>query len=518
MTVEGIDLLTATIKDLRQLLLDEEVTSVQLITRYLDRIKRDNVKGLQLHAVIETAPEEKLLEIAQELDHMTAHANAPVGKLHGIPILVKDNIATAPELGMATTAGSYALVNSVPRHDATVIAKLRAAGAIILGKTNMSEFANLKSSSASMGWSARGGQTQSAYVVGGYTNGGEPLGSSSGSAVAVSAGWTPASLGTETLGSIIAPAGRAALYALRPTLGLVSRAGMVPACKAMDTVGPMAKCVYDVALLLECMMGPDHLDGSTADAMSYGSLDYTRFTLAPHATFEGMRLGVPRAFVYDADMCWGNDSARDPKIFAELNAAIEKMQGLGAIVFDPVDIPSAAEWHGSMHSMVPNEVAIIAHEFKEDLADYLGTMKTTEVRCIGDVIDYNTKHADLELPYGESSQDLLLGSETTTGRTAEIYIEALANHKRICAEEGIEKVMSSHKLDALIMPINALAAVYASGGGYPLATLPLGIQNNGEPFGFCLMGSRWGEPTLLALMAAFEANFPARAIPRQLQD
>ncbi|KAJ9102881.1 hypothetical protein QFC19_004611 [Naganishia cerealis] len=254
----AIDLLTATIKDLQECLSNGTITTVQMVKEYLARIEANNRKGLELRAVMETAPTDDLLAIARSLDEMRNKGKL-MGKLHGIPLLVKDSIGTEPKLGMLTTAGSYALVNSIPAEDATVIAKLRAAGAIILGKATMTQLGNYKSSQAHMGWSARGGQGQSAYVSGGYPKA-DPEGSSSGSAIAVSAGWAPAALRTETCGSLTGPAGKAAEYTVRSTVGLVSRHGVVPASSRLDTVGPLMKSTYDAAILLECMSGYDAKD------------------------------------------------------------------------------------------------------------------------------------------------------------------------------------------------------------------------------------------------------------------
>ncbi|KAJ9112252.1 hypothetical protein QFC22_006336 [Naganishia vaughanmartiniae] len=389
-TVIGLDLLTATIKDLQEALSDGKVTSVQLIQTYLDRIEANNKKGLELRAVMETAPRKQLMEIARARDEMRAN-RASIGPLHGIPILVKDNIATHPALGMNTTAGSYALLKSIPMEDATVIAKLRSAGAIILGKATMNEFANLKAFNAIEGWSARGGRGRSAYDVGGHgSDGAKPSGSSSGSAIAVSAGFSPAALGTETSGSLISPAGRAAAYTLRSTAGLVSRYGVIPGCKSFDTIGPITKSAWDTAVLLSCMAGLDPKDEATKDAEFPANKDYTRFTEMPYATFKGKRLGFPGHGAFDLDIPWGsviNDIVRSPAIKDALAAALEKMASLGAIVCDQAEIPSFPEWKALATSTPKYGLTIIAHEFKEDIEGYLATMQSTEVRNLQDIIE-----------------------------------------------------------------------------------------------------------------------------------
>ncbi|KAJ9113977.1 hypothetical protein QFC22_005795 [Naganishia vaughanmartiniae] len=504
-----IDFLTVTIKDLQGYLADKRTTSVELVQAYLDRIEANNRKGLELRAVMETPPVRSLLEIARTCDKMRAEGH-PLGKLHGIPLLVKDNIATDPKLGMHTTAGSYALVNSIPKEDATVIAKLRAAGAIILGKTTMTEFGNCKYSKADWGWSARGGQPLSAYVAGGYPNA-NPDGSSSGSAISVSAGWAPGALGTETNGSLILPAGRAAGYALRSTAGLISCFGVVPISATIDTVGPITKSAYDTALLLECMSGYDAKDPATIAAQGHTRNDYTLFTKLPHATFTGKRIGVPRHGILSAP----SDSlnCRDATINLAFQVAIEKMESLGVTICDPTNLPSYDEWLARFEAYAD---VIIQADVKEGLADYLSKMQSSEVVNLREIIDFNVAHADLELPPGQSGQDLLLEAEASEGTQSAEYIDAKASLKRICKDEGIDKVMDQYQLDALIFPTNGLATGYAAYGGYPIAAVPLGVHKNGEPFGFCFLGRKWSEPALIALMAAYEANFPLRATPTLL--
>ncbi|KAJ9094936.1 hypothetical protein QFC21_005728 [Naganishia friedmannii] len=495
----SIDLLTATIEEVQQHLTSGTITSVQLCKTYLARIEANNRKGLELRAVMETPPVDDLLAIARSHDEMRNQGTL-LGKLHGIPLPVKDNIGTDPKLGMKTTAGSYALLNSIPVEDSTVIAKLRAAGAIILGKTTMCELGHYRTSAVinpCHGWSSRGGQGRSAYVAGGCPEA-NPGGSSSGSAIAVSAGFAPAALGTDTIGSLIAPAGRAAEYTLRSTVGLISRYGVVPASRHLDTVGPIAKSVCDAAILLECMSGYDPKDPATVAAQLHTPKEYTKFTKMPHATFRGKRLGVPRIGIFDADL-WGNTDWRDAKVKPALDAAIRKMEALGASICDPADLPSYKQWKASMRT---DQWEVVRHGLKEGLAEYLSGMQSTDVHSLRGIIELKL----FRMGYDYRSQP---GSGITTGpRTRPV--------ERICGADGIEKLLEEHHLDALVTPNNEMAWCYAAFGG-AVAAVPLGVHENGEPFGFCFLGRKWSEPMLVSLMAAYEANFAPRAVPTALK-
>ncbi|KAJ9116369.1 hypothetical protein QFC22_004810 [Naganishia vaughanmartiniae] len=374
-----INLLTATIQDLQSYLTNGSITSVQLTKEYLLRIEANNYAGLELRAVLETAPYERVVGIAQYYDDLRGNGTV-LSELHGIPLLIKDNIATDVELGMNTTAGSYALLKSLVPRDATVTAKLRAKGAIVLGKAAMTEFANFKGLDLKNGYSARGGQCQSAYVVGGFDAGGDPSGSSSGSAVALSAGFAAGTLGSETDGSIIDPAGRAAAYGIKPSIGLVSRSGVIPISSSQDTVGPIVRSTYDAALLLGYLAGYDAADPATHDVAEHVHTDYTQFAKLPHATFAGKKLGVPRYMVFDKKY-WGDDEAKARKVEHAFNIAIANIESLGAKVQDPAEIPSMEEWMTS-----DAEWTVMTTEFKEGIANYLKEMTSTEVHTLEDII------------------------------------------------------------------------------------------------------------------------------------
>ncbi|KAJ9121281.1 hypothetical protein QFC24_004617 [Naganishia onofrii] len=499
-----VDVLTATIKDLQEFLSNGTITSVQLTQHYLDRIGNDNHAGLNLRAVIETAPYDSVMAIAQAFDDERANGTVRSG-LHGIPMLFKDNINTDVELGMNTTAGGFALLGAVVPSDAPVSAKLRKAGVIVIGKANLSQYANFKGNITN-GWSARGGQTSSAYVVGGFPAGGDPCGSSSGSGVGTSAGFAAAALGSETDGSIICPSNRAALYGIKMSVGLSSRSGVVPISSTQDTTGPMAKSAYDAALILENMVGYDVNDTATYAAVNYTQTNYTQYTMAPYATFQGMKIGVPRDFFNETL------SGNPPEINIAVNAAIAKIQTLGASIQDPADLPSFPEYLQSN-----NETIVLQNDFKVDFGTYMSKLISSPVRTLEDVINFNDAHADIEFAPGECCQQTMVASFGTPGTNSSEYLAARAADVMLGATNGIDAVLDQYGLDALILPSEGFSTGPPAIVGYPIVTVPLGTLNStGAPFGLSFIGRKWSEPTLIALMAAYEANFPPRAVPAQL--
>ncbi|KAJ9100953.1 hypothetical protein QFC19_005349 [Naganishia cerealis] len=393
-----INLLTATIQDLQAYLSNGSITSVELTKKYLTRIEANNFAGLNLRAVVETAPYEHVIGIAQYYDDLRAKGTV-LSELHGIPLLIKDNIATDVEL------------------DATVISKLRSKGAIVLGKASMTEFANFRGSIEN-GWGARHGQCQSAYVVGGFDAGGDPSGSSSGSAVAISAGFAAGTLGSETDGSIIDPAGRAAAYGIKPSIGLVSRSGVIPISSSQDTVGPIVRSTYDAALLLTHLAGYDAADPATHDVAEHVHHDYTQFTKPSYATFKGKKLGIP-----------SDDESKAQKAQDAFNRAVSKIESLGAIIQDPAEIPSMDEWLAS-----DAEWVVMTTEFKEGIATYLKDMTSSDVRTLEDIINFNDTHPvrrtlklcfDLEFPPGQRGQQTFITSLQTAGTESQPYLDAV---------------------------------------------------------------------------------------------
>src|SRR5579884_2461279 len=388
-----------TIAELQAAMRAGQVTAHQIVEMYLERIATFDRGGPMLNAVLEINPD--ALAIADALDR-ERREQGPRGPLHGIPVLLKDNIATTDQ--METTAGSLALLGSRPPRDAFVARKLREAGAVILGKANLSEWANFRSTSSSSGWSGRGGQTRNPYVLDR-----SPCGSSSGSAVAVAASLAAASLGTETDGSILCPSSINGIVGIKPTVGLTSRAGVVPIAHSQDTVGPMARTVADAALLLGAITGVDERDPATRESQGKFYRDYTRFL--DKDGLRGARIGIARKqyFGYSA------------KSDAIAEAAIERLREAGAIIIDNADIPTAQQMAESKA-----EKTVLLYEFKADLNAYLAELLDSPVRTMADVIAFNKAHAEQELLY--FGQELMLLAEETTSLEAEEYIAALAEN------------------------------------------------------------------------------------------
>jgi amidase len=428
-----------------------------------------------------------------------------LSELHGIPMLFKDNIGTDSSLGMNTTAGNFGFLGS-QSSDSPISAKLRAKGVIVIGKANLSELANFKGNITN-GWSARGGQTQSAYVVGGFAAGGDPCGSSSGSAVGVSAGFAPAALGSETDGSLVCPANRAALYTIRMSVGLSSRSGVIPISSTQDTVGPMAKSTYDAALILENMVGFDPDDSFTYAAQNHTSSNYTQYTFAPYATFAGKTLAIPRGVFYNESI-----SGNPPEINQALNAAIAKMASHGAQVVDPADVPSASDLISSTA-----ENTVLDTDFKVDLAAYLASVEHPQIESLEDLINFNDAHADIEFAPGECCQQTLVQAVQTTGKNSTAYLAARAESIDIGRTRGIDAVLDQYGADALVLPTEGYASSLAAVAGYPIVNVPLGYLPSGQPFGMAFIGRQWSEPMLISLMAAWEAIAEPRKVPKQLQ-
>ena len=415
------DLEEATIADLQQGMDEGRLTSEDLVRRYLERIDALNAEGPRLRAVIETNPD--AMPIARALDS-ERKAKGPRGPLHGIPILCKDNIDTADR--MQTAAGSLALLGTRPGQDAGVARRLRDAGAVLLGKANLSEWANIRSNRSISGWSARGGQCRNPYVLSH-----NPCGSSSGSAVAVSANLCAAALGTETDGSIVCPSHINGVVGIKPTLGLTSRAGVVPLSHSQDTVGPHARTVRDAAILLGAIAGVDPRDPATAASEGRFHADYTRF-LDPNG-LAGARIGVVRKGVTGY-------SEHADRI---LEISIAAMQHAGAVIVDPADIPTIDEIGAG-----ESEMTVLLYDFKADLAAYLATRlpdparaDLPPIRSLEDVIAFNLANDAAEMPY--FGQELFIEAQKKGELTDAEYLEALRKNRRISREEGIDKVMQT---------------------------------------------------------------------------
>ncbi|KZT56008.1 amidase signature enzyme [Calocera cornea HHB12733] len=499
------DLMQATFVELQDGLDYGDFTSVDLVTAYFQRIQEVNLEGPALRAVIETNP--SALAQAAELD-WERQVYGKRSPLHGLPIIVKDNIATMASEGMNTTAGSYALLGSIVPGDSTVAEKLRRAGAIILGKANLSEWAHFRGNLAS-GWSGRGGQCTNPY----YPNA-DPCGSSSGSGVSSAIGLAAGALGSETDGSIVCPSNQNNLVGIKPSVGLVSRSGVIPISEHQDTVGPMTRWVADAAALLTVIAGWDVRDNYTLAAPALVP-DYT--TALNSKALQGARIGVPR-LVFDQDNYTGND----PYVNVVFNEAIETLKGLGATIVDPADLPSALEI-----TMSNNETIVLDTDFKIDLNRYLANLVEvpTGVRTLADLILFNEQNAGLELPTNYSDQSIFIEAEATTGFNSSYYT-ALYDDYALGRTNGIDAALKEYNLDALIMPSPGYTTVPAAIAGYPIITVPLGfyppnvtIQSAGPvtvypapgvPFGLAFLGTQFSEYKLVGYAYAYEQQTMTR--------
>jgi amidase len=468
-----------------------------LAEKYLARIDAMDKRGPAVNSIIEINPE--ALAIADALDR-ERKAKGPRGPMHGIPVLIKDNIGTADR--MMTTAGSLALAGSIAPSDAFVAKKLREAGAVILGKTNLSEWANIRSSHSSSGWSGRGGQTRNPYVLDR-----NPCGSSSGSGVAVSANFCAVAVGTETDGSVVCPSSANGIVGIKPTLGLVSRSGIIPIAHSQDTAGPMARTVADAAALLSAMAGEDSEDSATAGSSKRAAADYTQFLDAKG--LRGARIGVVRKL-------FGFSDAVD----ALMNAALETMKREGAELVDPVEI-------ASLGKLDDPELDILLIELKADLNAYLAKLgPKAPVHTLKEIIEFNERNKAKEMPY--FGQDLFIKAEAKGPLTDKAYLDTLAKNRRLTREEGIDAVMDKFKLDALVAPTGGPAWVtdpvsgdHFSGGssqlpamaGYPNINVPAGFSF-GLPVGISFFGRAYSEPTLIKIAFAYEQASKFRRSPK----
>ncbi len=498
--IPAFELDEVTVADLQQGMASGKYTARSLVEKYLARIDVLDKRGQTVNSVIELNPD--ALNIADTLDRERKE-KGPRGPLHGIPVLIKDNIDTADL--MMTTAGSLAMVGPAPAKDSTVAQKLRAAGAVILGKTNLSEWANIRSSHSTSGWSGRGGLTRNPYALDR-----NPCGSSSGSGAAVSANFCALAVGTETDGSVVCPSSLNGVVGIKPTLGLISRAGIVPIAHSQDTAGTMARTVRDAAILLTALAGPDPRDGATAASASKVAADYTKF-LDPNG-LRGARIGVARKY-------FGFNDPVD-QLMAD---ALAKIKRQGADLTDPADLPS----HGKFDD---TEFTVLLYETKADLNAYLvGRGPGTPMHSLEEIIAFNDHNRDKEMPY--FGQDVFLKAQAKGPLTEKEYVDALEANHRLSRTEGIDAIMDQFHLDALVAPTQGPAWLtdlingdHAAGGcsnaaavaGYPHITVPAGFID-GLPVGISFFGRAWSEPTLLKLAYSFEQATKARKPPRFLQ-
>jgi amidase len=498
-SVPAFELDEITIADLQDGMKSGKYTARSITEKYLSRIHAIDKQGPAVNSVIETNPD--ALAIAESLDKERKE-KGPRGPLHGIPVLVKDNIDTADK--MMTTAGSLALVGSRPPKDSIVAQKLRAAGAIIIGKTNLSEWANIRSRHSTSGWSGRGGLTKNPYALDR-----NPCGSSSGSGAAASANFCAAAIGTETDGSIVCPSSANGLVGIKPTVGLVSRSGIIPISHTQDGAGPMCRTVRDAAIVLGTLTGVDPEDAATAESQGKSHTDYTQF-LKPDG-LRGARIGVVRkAFGF---------SDRVDKI---MESALEAMKKEGATLVDPAEIETAGKWGET-------ETTVFLYELKADLNAYLARLGPgAPVKSLKEIIDFNDRNHEKEMPY--FGQDFFIKSEAKGSLTEKEYLEALAKNQQLARKEGIDATMEKHNLDALVAPTGGPAWLtdlvdgdHFGGGsssaaavaGYPNITVPAGFIF-GMPVGISFFGRAWSEPVLIRLAYAFEQATKLRKAPRFL--
>ncbi len=489
------DVVETDIATLQRRMQQGTLTSHALTLAYLQRIAVLDQAGPSLHAVIERNPEALAEADASDGERRNGAIRGP---LHGIPVLLKDNIDATP---MVNSAGSLALADNHPTTDAFLVQRLRAAGAVILGKTNLSEWANFRSSRATSGWSARGGQTRSPYALDR-----NPCGSSAGTGTAITASLAAVGVGTETDGSIICPSSAAGLVGIKPTVGLVSRGGIIPISHSQDTAGPMARSVADAAILLSAMTGADPGDSATSRSAGHVATDYTAHLKAD--ALRGARIGVLR-----------KSMGFNPDVDAAMERSIAAMRAAGATVVD-AEIPTAGQWDAP-------EVELLSYEFKADLEAYLAHSNAS-IRTLAGLIAFDNEHAQVEMPY--FGQELFLQAQAKGLLTEKPYLKARDKARRLAGHDGLDVALRKQHLDALVAPAMSPAWLtdpingdHFTGAGYgvaavagtPSLTVPMG-DSHGLPFGIVLLGPAWSEGRLIELGYAFEQLTHARKPPHFL--
>lgn len=487
-----------TVAELQEGMNSGRYTARSIAQKYLDRIAAIDKSGPGVNSVIEVSPD--ALSIADSLDE-ERKSKGPRSPLHGIPVLIKDNIGTHDQ--MMTTAGSLALSGFTPTKDSGVARQLRAAGALILGKTNLSEWANFRSNHSSSGWSGRGGQTHNPYAIDR-----NPCGSSSGSGAAASANFAAVTIGTETDGSIVCPSSANGVVGIKPTVGLVSRAGIIPISHSQDTAGPICRTVADAAALLSVIAGADSDDAATKVGGRKAYPDYTKFL--NRGGLRGARIGVVRKLFFFGE-----------KLDPVMKVALEAMKSEGATLVDPVEIESLGKFGGS-------ENIVLQYEFKADMRSYLEQFPNAPVHSLKDIIEFNERHHDEELLY--FGQEVMIASEKRGPLTDKVYLDALAKDHLLARKEGIDAAMDKYKLDALVAPTGGPAWMtdlvngdHDTGGssslaavaGYPNINVPAGFIF-GLPVGISFFGRAWSEPVLIEIAYAFEQATKVRKPPQFL--
>jgi amidase len=476
------DLANATITDIHHWFNEGRTTAAHLVLLYLERIARFDRSGPTINAILEINPD--AYQTAQALDQ-ERRLRGPRSPLHGVPVVVKDNVATADK--MHTSAGSLAMADVYAPQDSFVVERLRGAGAIILGKTNLTEWANFMTENMPNGYSSRGGQVLNPYGPGQFDTGG----SSSGSGAAIAAGLAAFAIGTETSGSILSPASQHSLVGIKPTVGLISRFGIVPISFSQDTAGPMCRTVTDAAIALGALTGVDPRDPATGSSEGLYSVDYT-IGLTPNA-LQGVRIGVPDKGFWDHLKDWQRPL---------LEQALQDLKRLGAVVVSPADIPEIEEIR---------DFTVLVHEFKVALNAYLSWLQDRSVvASLSDVIAFNEANAEQCLKHG---QTIMLKSEETSGTlTDPEYLRARGRDLKLARDQGIDRAMAEHRLDALVFPNNFGAGIAAK-AGHPSITVPCGYSPEGEPVGLTFTATAYSEADLIRWTYAYEQGTLHRRAP-----
>ena len=497
--VKPFELDEITISELQEGMKSGRFTARSLVGKYSARIAEIDKGGPAVNSVIEMNPDAPAIADALDQERKT---KGPRGPLHGVPVLIKDNIATADK--MMTTAGSLALVGAKAPKDSFLAQKLRAAGAVILGKTNLSEWANIRSNHSTSGWSGRGGLTKNPYALDR-----NPCGSSSGTGAGISANLAAAGIGTETDGSIVCPSSSNGLAGIKPTVGLISRSGIIPISHSQDGAGPMCRTVKDAAILLGALTGVDSDDAATVASTGKSQTDYAQYC-DPNG-LKGARIGVARKY-------FGFSEAVD----ALMEQSLDAMKKMGATLVDPADIPTLGKFGDS-------EFTVLLYELKADLNAYLARLNgDVQVKTLKDVIEFNERHHDQELRY--FGQDVFIKAEAKGPLTEKEYLDAVAKNHQLARVEGIDALMDKHQLDAVVAPTGGPAWLtdlingdHVAGGssnaaavaGYPNINVTAGYLS-GLPVGISFFGRAWSEPTLIKLAYSFEQATKARQAPRFL--
>ncbi|KAI1127437.1 amidase signature domain-containing protein [Nemania abortiva] len=504
----AVELLTLDSVALQERLNAGKISSADLVKQCLQQIETHDHRGLKLNAMISIVPHEILMARSKHLDEERAKGRF-LGPLHGIPMLVKDAIATRASLGVSTTLGSHAFKKSFHQNNSKIIDKLEEMGAIVLGKTNLNELVGSKGDFPNPnGWSALGGQTNGAYMVREPNQiqfgQGDPCGSSTGSAVGVSAGYAPIALGTESYGSIVMPSTRAALYALKPALGSVEMDGIVRTSKNKDVVGAIARSPHDVAVITEALLKPEYLQ-----QIPQGPL--TEFLTR---SFKGLRIGVldPREWKYPSE------TANTPKdLVAEMHENLEAVIGKINSYEDvhveyPVSIPKVSDFDVDGE---PSLGIILSYEAREAFEDWFRDAGVDGIRTLEDLIKYNEDHASIEFEPEHPDQGQLLRAARNPP-SKESYEKALVRSHDVAKTQGVDKLFREKNLNLLVYSMDALVHNIAAAAGYPIATIPLGVTSDGRPYGMGIMAQSGNEGLMLQFMSAMEAHFPPREIPKRV--